>query len=110
MIGKSFLGPKARDYKSRISIINIIIIINLRFPVCFSARRQGERFGLPDADPQNHVRRSPMRVNVREAVQISSLKGYQISAQGFNPASGTYRRIGVSAYRVSARGAAGTHE
>jgi hypothetical protein len=26
-----------------------------------------------------------MRVNIREAVQISSLKGDQISAQGFNP-------------------------
>ena len=31
---------------------------------------------------------TPIRVNIMEAVQISSLKGDQISAQGFNPGLG----------------------
>ena len=37
-----------------------------------------------------------MRVNIREAVQIFSLKGDQLSAQGFNPGLGNSRRCALN--------------
>ena len=44
-----------------------------------------------------------MRVNIREAVQISSLKGDQISAQGFNPGLGNSRRCALKGHPIPAR-------
>jgi hypothetical protein len=49
-------------------------------------------------DPRQHA-----RVNIREAVQISSLKGDQISAQGFNPGLGNLRRCAVKGHHSPAR-------
>jgi hypothetical protein len=43
-------------------------------------------------EPSRHA--AHMRVNIRETVQISSLKGDQISAQGFNPNLASKRETG----------------
>ena len=44
-----------------------------------------------------------MRVNIREAVQIFSLKGDQLSAQGFNPGLGNSRRCALKGHHNPAR-------
>src|SRR5271165_3766088 len=46
---------------------------------------------------------APMRVNTREAVQVSSLKGDQSSAQGFNPGLGNSRRCALKGHQNPAR-------
>ena len=46
---------------------------------------------------------APLRVNIREAVQIPSLKRDQISAQGFNPGLGNSRRCARKGYHSPAR-------
>src|SRR5260370_31506308 len=49
------------------------------------------------------VRWPPMRVNMKEAVQIPPLKGDQISAQGFNPGLGNSRRCALKGHQNPAR-------
>src|SRR5271169_4927632 len=45
----------------------------------------------------------PMRVKIGEALQISSLKGDQISAQGFSPGLGNSRRRALKGQHIPAR-------
>jgi hypothetical protein len=64
------------------------------------SRTCGKISGLIAVEP---VRQPPMRVNIREAGQISSLKGDQISAQGFSPGLGNSRRCALKGHPIPTR-------
>ena len=50
------------------------------------AQKAQECYARKQTEGSRHT--APIRVNTRETLQISSLKGDQISAQGFNPGLG----------------------
>jgi len=66
-------------------------------------KRFGLTIGLGEAVGPDRAGSAPKRFTTREAVQIFSLKGDQISAQGFNPGLGRSRRCALKGHQNAAR-------
>jgi len=65
------------------------------------AQKAQECYARKQTEASRHT--APIRVNTREALQISSLKGDQISAQGFNPGLDNSRRCALKGHHTPAR-------
>ena len=65
------------------------------------AKKAQECYARKQTEASRHT--APIRVNTREALQISSLKGDQISAQGFNPGLDNSRRCALKGHHIPAR-------
>jgi hypothetical protein len=64
------------------------------------AKKAQECYARKQTEASRHT--APIRVKTREALQISSLKGNQISAQGFNPGFGNSRRCALKGHPIPA--------
>ena len=62
------------------------------------AQKAQECYARKQTEGSRHT--APIRVNTRETLQISSLKGDQISAQGFNPISANLLCCNIWAARL----------